>query len=312
MWITGWAVWLLVGLQSTAWCQNFYDSDPHMMELTPKSFDKVIHDTNYTTILEFYAPWCGYCQQLKGIMKKAAKAMNGVVQVASVNCDLAKNKKLCAEHKVQGFPTIMVFRPPKVDSSKTGAVRIPARKHAHEVYKGVRKLSPMIDFALSRMKNYVKRLNGLSKLSSILTKSPKRTLILLSKKDKVSPIYKSVALDWLDTFDCYTVPNSKLRVLEDGDELAKTHPRIFQFLHDIIPDQIKSEESILIALDGANDQYKVIDGGSFAKTEISRILNENFDILPREGPLSKREKYLHFIKTGKKGDSWKPKLHDEL
>lgn len=282
------------------------------MELTPKSFDRVVHDTNYTTILEFYAPWCGYCQQLKGIMKKAAKAMSGVVQVASVNCDLAKNKKLCAQHKVQGFPTIMVFRPPKIDGSHAGSERAPQRKHAGEVYQGVRKPSPMIDFALSRMKNYVKRLSGLGKLSSILGKPDKKTLILLSKKDRVSPIYKAVALDWLDAFDCYTVPNSKLQALEESDELFATHPKIFQFLREIIPDQTKSDKSVLIALDGAKDHFKVIESDSFAKAEISKILHETFDLSPREGPLSKREQYLQFLKTGEKAKSKKQKIHDEL
>lgn len=282
------------------------------MELTPKNFDKVVHGTNYTSVVEFYAPWCGYCQQLKGIMKKAAKAIDGVVQVASVNCDEAKNKMLCAQHKVQGFPTIMVFRPPKVDNNKSGAEIIPPRRHAHEVYQGVRKLTPMVDFALSRVKNYVKRLNGFAKLSSTLEKSSKRTLLLLSKKDRVSPIYKSVALDWLENFDCYMIPNSKLSALEREVKLAETHPTIFESLQRIIPKQKESEKSLLIALDGANDKLEVIEAESFSKSEISKALRKTYDILPREGPLSDRDRYLQFVKTGKKRTSGKPSNHDEL
>ena len=103
------ALFVLFQLQSVVWGQNFYDRDPNIIELTPKNFDQVIHRTNYTSVVEFYAPWCGHCQQLKGKMKKVAKSLEGIVQVASVNCDQAKNKQLCAKQKIKGYPTIMVL-----------------------------------------------------------------------------------------------------------------------------------------------------------------------------------------------------------
>ena len=124
---------ILLGLCAVL-AQNFYDASPHIIELTPKSFDKVVHRTNYTTVVEFYAPWCGYCKLLKNIMKKAAKNLDGIVQVASVNCDLAKNKQLCAQYRVEGFPTLMVFRPPKVDLNKQSDNRVKLGNHASEVY----------------------------------------------------------------------------------------------------------------------------------------------------------------------------------
>lgn len=309
-----WLFWSILGLQTTAWAQSFYDADPHIIELTPKTFGKVIHGTNYTTLVEFYAPWCGYCQQLKGIMRKAGKVLNGVVQVASVNCDLAKNKKLCAQHKVQAFPTIMLFRPPKVDVSKEPSERLHLGNHASEVYQGVRKLSPIVDFALSRVKNYVKRINGPAKLGSTLQASSRNSLVLFSKRDKVSPIYKAVALDWLGVFDCFTIPNSKLNTLAEDHQLSKTHPKIFAFLQETIPAQTGSEKSLLVAFDTENDQYKVIEVDSFTKPKISRVLSETFDITPMEGPLSKREQYLHVLKTGSKlkGEQQARNNHDEL
>ena len=33
-----------------------YASDPNIFELTPSNFDKVVHKSNYTTLVKFYAP----------------------------------------------------------------------------------------------------------------------------------------------------------------------------------------------------------------------------------------------------------------
>jgi len=49
--------------------------------------------------VEFYAPWCGHCQQLTPKWKKVAASLKGVVKVAAINCD--QHKGVCGE-KVGG------------------------------------------------------------------------------------------------------------------------------------------------------------------------------------------------------------------
>ncbi|SCV05890.1 LANO_0H17436g1_1 [Lachancea nothofagi CBS 11611] len=312
-------LWIaLLGLCSVS-AQNFYDKNANIMELTPKNFDKVVHRTNYTTLVEFYAPWCGYCQQLKGIMQKAAKNLDGIVQVVGVNCDLAKNKQLCAQHRVEGFPTLMVFRPPKVDLKKHPEDRINLGNHASEVYKGERKLRPIVDFCISRVKNYVTRVPRLEKLATLLNDNSETRLkaVLFSKKDKISPLYKSLALDWLGAIDFHVFLNSKLK--GSVSALDSLDGNFKEYLSKLQNTQADSESSLLVIFDPKSQEYYTYDSSSFDKTSVWKFLSQWAE--PNEGSFTKRQEYLDDIKSGaKKPQKKKPNapanqkqnLHDEL
>ncbi|SCU82428.1 LADA_0C05204g1_1 [Lachancea dasiensis] len=276
--------------------QNFYDKNAHIMELTPKSFDKVVHRTNYTTMVEFYAPWCGYCQQLKGIMQKAAKSLDGIVQIASVNCDLAKNKRLCAQYRVEGFPTLMVFRPPKVDLKKSADSRIALGNHASEIYKGERKLRPIVDFCTSRVKNYVNRIPRIEKMLEILKNSSQSRMqvILFSKRDKISPLYKSLALDWLGVMDFHVFPNSKLQGLSNA--LEPLGGKFKELLLGLQQDQAFSDSSLLVAFNAETQDYHIYEDQSFDKKDVWKFLSLLAE--PREGPYTKRQEYLDAVRKG--------------
>lgn len=93
--------------------------------------------------MEFFAPWCGHCQQLTPIWEKAAGVLKGVATVAALDADA--HKELAQEYGIRGFPTIKVFVPgkPPVD------------------YQGARDVKPIVEFALSQVKALLRdRLNG--------------------------------------------------------------------------------------------------------------------------------------------------------
>lgn len=58
-------------------------------------------------VVEFYAPWCGHCQQLVPEYSKAATALKGVIKVGGVNAD--EHKQLAGQYNVKGFPSIKIF-----------------------------------------------------------------------------------------------------------------------------------------------------------------------------------------------------------
>lgn len=52
-----------------------YDSSDDVVELTDKNFDRQVVNDDGIWVVEFYAPWCGHCQQLAPEYKKVAKAL---------------------------------------------------------------------------------------------------------------------------------------------------------------------------------------------------------------------------------------------
>ncbi|KAL0587064.1 hypothetical protein ABG067_003404 [Albugo candida] len=86
-------------------CGLFSPKDP-IKHLDKKSFRNLLKSKGLW-IVKFYAPWCGHCKQLAPEWVKAAKALDGVVNVAAVDCD--QHKDLAAQYGVQGFPTIKIF-----------------------------------------------------------------------------------------------------------------------------------------------------------------------------------------------------------
>ncbi|KAF8196834.1 hypothetical protein K438DRAFT_1673052 [Mycena galopus ATCC 62051] len=85
-----------------------FPPDSLVKMLDAKSFRKAMK-ANQTSLVAFVAPWCGHCQRLAPEYSKAALGLHPLIPLYAVDCDEDKNKRLCSEQGVQGFPTIKVF-----------------------------------------------------------------------------------------------------------------------------------------------------------------------------------------------------------
>lgn len=262
---------------------DLYGADPNIYELTPANFDKVVYRSNYTAVVEFYAPWCGYCKQLEPVWRKMARffAKDGkyAVTVASVNCDKESNKALCSQHRVQGFPTVIVFRPPKWSPGLSKRAR-----HVPDLYNGERALAPMVDFVTSRIKNYVKRFQLVDARLGlwIAAKDSKPKVVLLSSAQAASPLYKTMAVDFLGSLSfgmvsLREVPVGALVTIE-GDDV--TLPVV---KGDSLPILLlyKPEEKAFVRYAGGKLKDKVI---------MEQWLIDQTGVTPGEGALSKKYK----------------------
>jgi len=92
------------------------------------------------TFVKFFAPWCGHCKRLAPTWEQLAEQYENEsdVTIGHVDCtsDDNKNKKICNDQGVNGFPTLIAFK----DGAKA------------EEYNGKRELADL--------KAFVKKVSG--------------------------------------------------------------------------------------------------------------------------------------------------------
>ena len=74
--------------------------------VTEETFEKEILNSEKTTIVDFYADWCGPCKVMSPIIDEIAKDEN--LNVGKVNVD--QNGELAVKYDIMSIPTILVFK----------------------------------------------------------------------------------------------------------------------------------------------------------------------------------------------------------
>ena len=81
-----------------------------------KNFENEVISNTKTTLVDFYADWCGPCQMLSPIIDEIAK--ESTIDVAKINVD--KNQNLAAKYNVMSIPTLIIFKDGKEHSRMIG------------------------------------------------------------------------------------------------------------------------------------------------------------------------------------------------
>jgi DnaJ family protein C protein 10 len=102
-----------VGLHSLEQILDFAEDiqNPPVVTLTPDTFASSVTQRakNISWVVDFYAPWCGPCQQLAPEMRKVAKDLRSVpgVYVGQVDCE--QHKSFCRSNSIGSYPTIRMY-----------------------------------------------------------------------------------------------------------------------------------------------------------------------------------------------------------
>ncbi|KAJ5630072.1 Thioredoxin [Penicillium herquei] len=182
---------------------GIYSNKSPVLQVNQKTYGSLIANTNHTSIVEFYAPWCGHCKNLKPAYEKAAQNLNGLAKVAAVNCDEDENKPFCGQMGVQGFPTLKIVTP----SKKAGRPNV-------QDYQGPRTAKGIVDAVKSNIPNHVKRATD-KDLDNWLEQNEERPkAILFTEKGTTSALIRALAIDFLDVIDISQVRNKESSSVE--------------------------------------------------------------------------------------------------
>lgn len=101
--------------------------------------------THSIVVLNFYAPWCPWCQRLEPTWEVVAKEVHkrypeadGRIRFGKVDC--TQEVAMCREYHITGFPSIRVFRKGSDDITVLGVKE-------HESYRGDRTKEALLEFA---------------------------------------------------------------------------------------------------------------------------------------------------------------------
>lgn len=168
-------------------------------------------------MVEFYAPWCGHCQNLKPAYEKAATALSGIARLAAVNCDEDENKAFCGSMGVQGFPTLKIVKPGRSKDGKKA-------KPVVEDYQGARTAKGINDAVVDKVVNHVTKLKDDGIEAWVQKESSRPKAVFFSEKGIVSPLIKAVAIDFLGSVDVGFMRSAETAAVEKYD--VKSFPTI--------------------------------------------------------------------------------------
>ena len=78
------------------------------VEVADSRFEEQVLASPLPVLLDVWAPWCVPCRGMEPVIEDLAASLSGRVRVAKLNLD--RNPQSAARLRIQGVPTLIVFK----------------------------------------------------------------------------------------------------------------------------------------------------------------------------------------------------------
>ncbi len=90
------------------------------VEVSDDNIKNEVVDFPGPVLVEFYAPWCGYCQRLSPVLDQVAQEYAGRVKIAKLDID--KNSLTASQYAIRSTPSLLFYKNGKLVDKVLGAV----------------------------------------------------------------------------------------------------------------------------------------------------------------------------------------------